>query len=345
MTKRIGTIILLSTLILSACSLQQEQLPQYKVIYKILPNPDTVNANLDEIKPILEKRLEKLNLEESSITKEGNTLVANIRTTSLATNKASSLTNPFDLTLQESRTEFTAEEKKANEDYNAKQKQIALEAQQKATEKPDTMDSLVAEYSEKMNLMNKGIQGPYAEGKVDAKQWPKLAATDEGKITEVVEDTNNFWFAKVLEKKTVKTAVGDQMLIRYQEIVRFTKDTDQPRLDHVPVASFGKFIEKVLVEKIDPNSKRNKNYLVSVYLNDEGKKELERVSEQYKTKELTFFVDRVPYATVTFSGKDSSGILKIDDAYNEREAEEIVAQLNMPWLPAPLTVISFEKLE
>ncbi len=343
MTKRFLLILLAPIVVLSACSLQQDQLPQYKVIYQILRTPDSMNVTLDQVQPVLEKRLEKLNVEQVSVTKEGDTLVATVTATRFDKGKASSLTNPFDLTLQESRPQFTATEKTAIENYNAAQKEMALDGHEKAKQTPENMDALVIQYNEKANLFDKGIHGPSSEGKVDPKYWPTLLTTDAGKITETVEKDNSIWFAKVLEKKVVKTAIGDQSIIRYQEIVRFYRDLE-PRLDQVPVAHFGQYIEKALVDKKDPDSKRNKNYLISVYLNDEGKKELERISEQYKNKELRFFIDRLPHARVTFTDRDSSGILKIDDSYNQQEAEQIAVQLSMPWLPTYLSTIDFEIL-
>lgn len=341
MTKRLLLIVLVPLLALSACSLEQTKLPQYKVTYQVLHTPDSEDISLDEIQPILQKRLEKLNLEKVSITKEGETLIANIEATRFDKAKSTLVATPLYLTLQESRTAFTAEEKKAIETYNTKQKEMLLEAHKKAQEKPDTMDEIVVQYHEKINLFDKGIRGPYAESKVDKEYWQALLATEVGRITEPVEKETSIWFAKVLEKKNIKTAVGDQTTIRYQEISRIYKDT-LPRLDQVPIVNFNKYIEKTLVDKKDPESKRNKNYLVSVYLNDEGKKELERISEQYKSKELRFFIDRMPYAKVTFTEKDSSGILKIDDAYNQQEAEQIAGQLNFTYLPITLSAISFE---
>ncbi|OGC81430.1 MAG: hypothetical protein A2V81_04215 [Candidatus Abawacabacteria bacterium RBG_16_42_10] len=343
MTKRLLLIFLAPILALSACSLEQSTLPQYKVTYQAIRAPDAENISLDQIRPILQSRLEKFNLEEIGITQEGETLVAHIGATRFDKAKATTVANPFYLMLQESRTEFTSEEKKEIETYNAKQKELLLEAHKKAQENPDAIETLVLQYHEKVNLLDKGIRGPSSQAKVDSEYWPTLLATDAGKITEVIERRSSIWFAKVLEKKTVKTAVGDQALIRYQEITRFYKDP-KPRLDQVPVAHFSKYIEKALVEKKDPNSKRNKNYLIAVYMNEEGKKELERISEEYKGKELRFFIDRLPHARVTYTEKDSSGILKIDDAYNQQEAEKIAVQLNMAYLPVPLSATNFEML-
>ncbi len=343
MTKRFLWILLVSVFAISACSLEQKTLPQYRVTYQILSSPDSENVTLEQIQPVLEKRLGKLNLEEIAIAKEGRSLIATIGATRFDKAKSTSIANPFYLTLQESRTEFTADEKKSIDTYNAKQKDLLLEAHKKAEEHPETIETLVLQYHEKINLLDKGIRGPYAVSKVEAEYWPALLATEEGKVTAPVEKRGGIWFAKVLEKKTLKTAAGDQITIRYQEISRFYKDS-QPRLDQVPVIDFSKYIEKALVDKKDPNSKRNKNYLVSVHLNNDGKKELERISEQFKGKELRFFIDRLPYARMTFTGKDSSGILKIDDAYNQSEAEEVAVQLNLGYLPAALSATSFEVL-
>lgn len=330
---KLVTTTLLSIFLLTACGNSFN--PNFQATYKIIPYTGNEKITLDTIKPILENRLKKLNIRGSEVRIENNQLVTDVDADIYDIAKASTIANQFDLILQEPREQLTDEEKQAMINFNQGQRSLLTQAHDEATAHPDDINNIVINFSERVNQLQKGIKGPNSKAKVkEDKYWEALEKTDSGKITPIVEIPNAIWFAKVLEKS------NDNKTIKYQEVIRFLK-LPEPRLNYAPVAHLGQYITNAEIVKKDPNSDRAKNYSVKITLNDAGKQKLQEISEKYKGKTLRYFVDDFPYAKFTFNQPITDGIIILDDDYNQQEANLLVSQLGIGYMPTLLTLTSF----
>ncbi|MBI4835723.1 MAG: hypothetical protein HY817_00525 [Candidatus Abawacabacteria bacterium] len=330
-------VICLFTLILTACG--GSVTANYELTYRPIPKPGMTNNDIETIKTHLESRLKLLAIDGSEVKVNNNDLVVALDTDNFDISKAISLATSYDLTLQEPRQTLTAAEKEEVANYNQGQKNIINEAYKKVTEKKLSMDEVVMSFSEKVNHLEKGMRGPWLQARVkENAYWSALQKTGIGEMTPIVELDTTIWFAKVLEK----IGNGETEQIRYQEVLRYLK-RPEPRLNFAPITSLAKFITKAEVIKKDPNSDRNKNYAVKITLDEKGKAELARISEQYRNKELKIFVDDFPHASITFTTRVDDGTFLIFDDFNQEEATKIASQLSMPFMPASLSLISFIK--
>lgn len=331
---------LLSTLILFSLTACGTPTYNYQATYRIIHTPDTQSITLESIKPALEDRLATSAINNSVVSIVDGELVADISHDTFDIATAGGFGTPFHLTLEEPRTELTQSEKDTINTYNQKQREMMQDAYNQAQSATENIDTVVLEFSEQTNQMPKGIRGPYNKLQVkDELYWNELVKTDAGKLTSIVEKPGTIWFARVLEKNITDP---NNQTVKYQQVVRQLQ-RPEPYLDHVPVIHLSQYIDAVEEIKKDPNSPSNKNYAVKVVLNDEGTKELSKITETHKGKTLRFALDGFPYASLFIDAPITDGTLIIDDDYNQLKTSQLVAKLRMPYLPVGLSITSVTK--
>lgn len=306
----------------------------YQVTYQMYQYPDNKGVSLESIKPLLEQRLSKSTATQSAVTIENNQIVVDLNIPTFDLAKSGGLVTPYELTLEEARTELTSTEKEAVNAFNQAQKDFMQQAYTQAKENLANIDAVVNNFSEQINQTAHGVRGPYtkAQTKEDL-YWNELQKTEVGQLTAIVEKPDTIWFAKVLEKNGANT-------IRYQQIIRTLK-RPEPYLGHVPVLHLGQYITNAEVVKKDPNSESNKNFAVKVTLNDAGKSALSELTTKYRGQTLRFALDSFPYATINITNPITNGELMIDDDYNQSESSQLASKLSMGHFPIRLGITSF----
>lgn len=335
MLKKLVAIGCMSAVLLTACGGSTGK--KIQITYQIIDRATNQGTTVETIKPILEKRLAKLDVHSSSVSIDHDNLLVNIEADDLDTSRALSVAYQYDLTLEEARQELTSTEMDQVAAYNQKQKEILKTAYTKAQENNADMDSIVTSYSERMNHLDRGMKGPLTASSVsNAKYWEALNQTAAGQFTPIVESANQVVFAKVIDKPTATQ-------IRFQEVIRFLQ-LPEPYLGYSPILHLGQYISNAEVVKKDPKDTYNpKNYLVKVTLNEAGKIELAKTSQQYQGKPLKLFIDHFPTADITFATTNNDGWILIDGNFNETKATETAKKLSMTYMPALLSMSEFKK--
>jgi preprotein translocase subunit SecD len=319
----------------TGCNLFNSDADAYKAVYRRMQTPDNQTVALGTLKDELSARLAKVPNSTSTVSIDGDKLVAIIHGTDLTVAKAVNFGATTQITLQEHRTTYTAEEQNQIDAYNAEQKVLLQKAHSLVLDSNQNFDDVVAQYSEKSSFLNKGIEGPKTAGFIPETAFvDALNQTAVGAVTKVVELPYGVWFAKVIEKSTN----NNQTLFTYQEVIRHLKETS-PRLDSVPVANLSHQITNATVTKKDPASKSIKDYLITINLTDEGARTLAAL--QQKDSELTLFIDRIPYTKLTLKSALQGSSLVLDNQYTEKNAQDIVNFLNQGSLSAGLTLLEW----
>lgn len=339
MLKKLSIIGCLCALVLTGCGSGFNS--KYQLIYRIVDRPTNQGVTVDSIKPILESRLATLDIRGSQVHIDGNNLVVDIDADQLDRSRALGIAYQYNLSLQEPRKSLTQAEKDVIATYNEGQKSI-LQAAYGQAQKPEAdMNEVVIANSERMNHLDKGIQGPWTVGNfTNKKYWETLNQTEVGKLTPIVETSHQIVFAKVLEKSPFPENPQFNQ-IRFQEVIRFLK-LPEPRLDYFPVTQLRQHVVKAEVVKKDANDTYSvKNYLVKVSLNEAGKAELAKISKDYQGKPLKLFIDDFPTADITFAATNNDGWFFIDGNFNQDKANEVAQELSMAYLPVLLSLATF----
>ncbi len=334
MTKKLIFLPLIA-LLLTACGEQYN----YQTTYQPILNPETAHVTLNDIKPLLEQRLSKVDFEASRVSIENNKLVVDIKAEVFDIAKAGGLGAQYNLTLEEPRTALTPTEIEAVNTHNQKQRDLMQQAYT-AAQTSTNIDQVVLDYSEQVNQIARGVRGPSTQAQVrEELYWKELVKTEVGQLTIIVEKPDTLWFAKVLEKNTTDP---NNQKIKYQQVTR-TLERPEPYLGYMPVINLGQYITKAEVITKDPSITSNKNYAVKVVLNEAGRSALEETTKKHIGKTLRFSLDKFPYAPIKITAPITDGTLIIDDSYNQGESTQIASKLSTGYLPVSLSIVSFDK--
>ncbi len=332
----------LLTLTLSACSTATTTDPtasQHKLTYQIVRTSDNQQLTAATVKQELERRLVALGSTKSTVTNDGDTLVVDTDLPDFDRNKALDLGTTKQVTLEEPRTTFTPAEAEVNQQYNKYQKDIVVKAHASALAHPETMDALVVQASDEVDLVTKGTHGPFDQGGInEPKIWDALLQTPVNGITPVVELSYAVWFAKVTDVQDE----GGAKVFHYQQVSRDLKENG-PYLNYMPVLNLSGHITKVTVVKKDPEDVNNiKDFTVHATLDTDGQKMLAQMSKDKLNKPLRLFIDDLPFTNITFKQAWTGTDLVLDNDYTDINTKDIADRLNQNSLSAKLTLVGQE---
>ncbi len=330
------------TLTLSACGTATTSDPassQHKLTYQIVRTNDNKQLTAATIKQELERRVVALGSTTSRVSTDGDKIILDTDLPDFDRNKALDLATTKQVTLQESRTAFTPTEAEANKQYNQYQKDTVISAHTNAVAHPETMDALVVQASDEVDLVSKGAHGPFDQSIInEPKIWDALVQTPVNGITPVVELSYAVWFAKVTDVQ----AEGGAKVFHYQQVSRDLKENG-PYLNYMPVLNLSGHITKVTVVKKNPDDVDNiKDFTVHATLDSEGQKMLTALSKEKINKPLRLFIDDLPFTTITFKQSWTGNDLVLDNDYTDINTKDIADRLNQNSLSAKLTLIAQE---
>lgn len=329
------------TLTLSACGTMPDApaTSQHKLTYQIVRTSENKQLASATIKQELERRLSALGSNTSIVSIDGDQIMVDTDLPEFDRNKALDLATTKQVTLQEPRITFTPSEAEANKQYNQYQKDTVIAAHTQALAHPESMDSLVVQASDEVDLVSKGTHGPFDRGSInEPKIWDALVQTPVNGITPVVELSYAVWFAKVTNVQDE----GGTKVFHYQQVSRDLKENG-PYLNYMPVLNLSGHITKVTVVKKNSDDVDNiKDFTVHATLDTDGQKILTELSKDKLNQPLRLFIDDLPFTNITFKQSWTGSDLVLDNDYTDINTKDIADRLNQNSLSAKLTLIGQE---
>jgi preprotein translocase subunit SecD len=147
-----------------------------------------------------------------------------------------------------------------------------------------------------------------------------------------------------LEFRTEQTPEQTEKIkAKYQELENQVPDEQKNNLYlqmaqelYLPTQLTGQYLKKAVLE-YDSNSFQRE---VGLEFNDEGAKIFEDLTDKNVGKTLAIFIDGVPISTPKVNEKISGGKAQISGNFSDKEAQDLVRNLNAGALPVPIKLIS-----
>ncbi len=216
----LAVLLCLTTVVilLSGCSLRsEEKAPSVlaKATYQIIATTANKDISMQDIKPIIDyrARVKKIKDFQSEIVE--NKLIVTADPTQLTLSAANGLTEVNQLSIGESRKNFTADEITRKKTYNEAQKESMDRAHTEAKNNPENFGSILTTYSEDTDLTNHSVHDFQRKDSMQKEIAATLFSTGTGSITDMVTTDKMLWFAKVLDRQEQEEVTAQHILISY----------------------------------------------------------------------------------------------------------------------------------